>query len=155
PMPTSVSRNVDRDHQTITQRLAYPDPTKNRHGFNPIDYPDLNFSYDVSVTPDDNGGFRIRVDLDQTLPAEWIGQIGFNLELFPGDLFGKSYLLDGQSGIFPRQADGPVIDAYGGPIAAPLAHGRTLIVAPESDLQRLRIESRTGELQLLDGRANH
>ncbi|MES1158583.1 MAG: glycoside hydrolase family 9 protein [Terricaulis silvestris] len=155
PMPTSVSRNVDREHQTITQRLAYPDPTKNRHGFNPIDYPDLNFSYDVSVTPDENGGFRIRVDLDQPLPAEWIGKVGFNLELFPGDLFGKSYLLDGQSGIFPRQADGPVIDAYGGPIAAPLAHGRALVVAPESDLQRLRIESRTGELQLLDGRANH
>ncbi|HWA00259.1 MAG TPA: cellulase N-terminal Ig-like domain-containing protein [Caulobacterales bacterium] len=155
PMPTSVSRTVDREHQTITQRLAYPDPTKNRRGFNPIDYPDLNFSYDVSVTPDAQGGFRVRVDLERPLPAEWIGKVGFNLELFPGDLFGKAYLLDGQSGVFPRQADGPIVAAYGGPLAAPLAHGRALVVAPEDDLRRLRIESRTGELELLDGRANH
>ncbi|MEJ0058504.1 MAG: glycoside hydrolase family 9 protein [Terricaulis sp.] len=155
PMPVSVSRTVNHETNSITQRLAYPDPSKNQRGFNPIEYPDLDFAYDVTVTPIDDDSFRIRVDLDEPLPAEWIGRVGFNLELFPGELFGKSWLLDGQSGIFPRQANGPVVEAYGGPLAEPLARGRTLTVAPDDDLRRLQIDSRTGTLELIDGRANH
>jgi hypothetical protein len=42
----------------------------------------------------------------------------------------------------------------GAGIAAPLAEGRILTVAPDSELQRLSIESRTGTLQLIDGRGN-
>jgi hypothetical protein len=42
----------------------------------------------------------------------------------------------------------------GGGIAAPMAEGLTLTVAPDSDLQRLSIQSRTGTLQLIDGRGN-
>ena len=107
------------------------------------------------MTPLDGDSFRIRVDLDQPLPAEYVGKVGFNLELFPGDLFGKSWLLDDVTGIFPRQADGPMTpDADGEAIAAPLARGKTLVVAPESDSQRLTIHSQTGDLTLIDGRGN-
>ena len=155
PMPATGERSVDKATQTITRALSYPDPSKDRTGFNPIDYPDLKLRYRVSVTPLDGDSFRIRVDLDEPLPAKYVGKVGFNLELFPGDLFGKSWLMDGQGGIFARQADGPMVaDADGDAIAKPLAAGTKLVVAPESDLQRLTIQSRTGPIALIDGRGN-
>ena len=155
PMPATLTRTIDRAHQTITQRLAYPDPSKNRTGFNPIVYPDLDLDYRVSVTPEAGDSFRIRVDLDQPLPPEFVGKVGFNLELFPGDLFGKAWLMAGAAGIFPRQANGPMTTyAAGETIAAPLARGRTLVVAPGAERQRMTIASRTGALTLLDGRGN-
>ncbi|WP_205412267.1 glycoside hydrolase family 9 protein [Sphingomonas crusticola] len=154
-MPATGERIVDPATQTVSRRLSFPDPAKDRTGFNPIVYPDLKLGYTVSVTPLDGNSFRIRVDLDAPLPAKYVGKVGFNLELFPGDLFGKSWLLDKQSGIFPRQANGPMAaDAGGEQIAAPLATGRTLVVAPDSDKQRLTIRSETGTLTLLDGRGN-
>ncbi len=154
PMPAGGKQTVDPAANTVTQVMSYPDESKNRKGFNPIDYPDLNFSYSVRVTPLDGDAFLVSVDLDKPLPKDWEGKVGFNFELFPGDLFGKAWLVDGQSGIFPRQADGPITDDNGQMIAAPLARGKTLIVAPDSDLHRMKIESRTGELTLLDGRGN-
>jgi len=155
PMPATGERMIDAATNTVSRHLSYPDPSKDRTGFNPIVYPDLKMGYTVSVTPLEGDSFRIRVDLDEPLPAKYVGKVGFNLELFPGDLFGKSWLLDGQSGIFPRQADGPMAsDADGEQIAAPLGSGHTLIVAPESDKQRLTIHSDTGSLALIDGRGN-
>ncbi|WP_420139592.1 glycoside hydrolase family 9 protein [Sphingomonas sp.] len=155
PMPATGERVVDERTQTVSRRLSFPDPAKDRTGFNPIVYPDLKLGYTVSVTPLEGDSFRIRVDLDTPLPAKYVGKVGFNLELFPGDLFGKSWLLDQQSGIFPRQANGPMTaDAGGDQIAAPLGTGRTLVVAPDSDRQRLTIRSETGTLSLIDGRGN-
>jgi hypothetical protein len=174
PMPKADTRAVDKDSATISQHLSYPDPEKNRRGFNPIFYPDLQLSYWVRVTPEGNGAFRVRVDLDQPLPAQWQGRVGFNLELFPTDLFGKSWLMDTTSGIFPRQPGGPLIsdptdDATASiprqanaptatpdsGLTAPLATGKKLTIAAESDLQRMTIESVTGSLELIDGRSNH
>ena len=155
PMPATGKRTIDAATQTISQHLSFPDPAKNRTGFNPIVYPDLELGYTVHVTPLEGHSFRVSVDLDQPLPGKYVGQAGFNLELFPGDLFGKTWLLDAESGIFPRQADGPMAqDAGGEAIAAALAHGKTLVVAPENAMQRLRIHSDSGTLALLDGRGN-
>jgi hypothetical protein len=155
PMPKQDKRVVDRQANEIVTSLSYPDPSRNRTGFNPIDYPDLNFSYKVRVRGEGKQ-VRIIVDLDQPLPAEWVGKVGFNLELYPGALFGKTWYLDGHSGIFPRQADGPdQKDSAGEPQPVPLATGKRLAVAPDSDAQRLIIESRTGDLQLLDARNRH
>jgi endoglucanase len=160
PMPAPGAQTVDAAANTVTQALSYPDPAKNRTGFNPIDYPDLNFAYHVRVTPlGDGNAFVIAVDLEKPLPRAWEGKVGFNFELFPGDLFGKTWLVvgpDGREGggLFPRQADGPMRGEGDGTIAAPMAEGKILTVAPDSDLQRLTIESRTGTLQLIDGRGN-
>jgi endoglucanase len=175
PMSTGGKRTVDAVTGTITQALSYPDPGKNGHGFNPIFYPDLNLGYQVHVAPAGGHSFRITVDLDKPLPPEWVGKAGFNLELFPGLLFGKSWLMDGAQGLFapqpggplvrldgltlpvPRNAqrDGPVQSLNGQALGAPLATGKTLVVAPEEDRQRLKIESVTGSLQLIDGRSAH
>jgi hypothetical protein len=89
------------------------------------------------------------------LPEEWIGKVGFNFELFPGDLFGKSWLMDQQTGIFHMQPNGPVTDEHGEYLAEILAKGKRLIVAPESELQQLSFDSNTGILELRDGRTNH
>src|SRR6185312_4429591 len=152
--PTTVKRTVDRAHRTITQTLAYPDPAKDRTGFNPIDYPDLHFTYRISVSPAAGHSFRIRVDLDKPLPKGWVGRVGFNLELFPGLLFGKTFLMGNQSGIFPRQPEGPLQVSHGEIMAEPLAVGKTLVVAPDTPLQQLTIHADKGRLELIDGRIN-
>lgn len=156
PVPKVGKRMIDRDKQEISVHMEYPDPDKNRKGFNPIIYPDLNFSYTIRISPEGNG-FKIVVDLDSALPESWIGKVGFNFELFPGILFGKSYYMDSQSGIFPRQANGPgYLDKEGEYQLTPIAEGKKLVVAPESDRQRMIIETlNDNKLQLIDGRARH
>jgi endoglucanase len=174
PVPRAGERRVDAAGRRISQALSYPDPERNGRGFNPTFYPDLNLSYRVNVTALEGDAFRISVDLDRPIPREWVGRIGFNLELFPGHLFGKSFLMDGEGGSFPRQPNGPMIRAQPAPgpaprnlqangpvplsdepLTAPLATGRVLTIAPDDESLRMRIESRSGEIALLDGRANH
>ncbi|MBN1144941.1 MAG: glycoside hydrolase family 9 protein [Bacteroidales bacterium] len=150
PIPKVGPRNVDKENNVITVKLWYPDSSINRRGFNPIFYPDLTFTYQVRVEGV-NDYFKIYVDMDKPVPAEWEGKIGFNLELFPNDLFGKTWMMDAKSGFFPPQANGPV----DGDQARPMAAGKKLVVAPESEKQRFSIESATADLQLLDGRIRH
>ena len=156
PVPRQIERVVDRKTGEIRAHLAYPDPDKDRKGFNPIDYPDLHLAYTVRVHAD-GGSVRVAVDLEQPLPKEWVGRVGFNLELFPGALFGRAWYLGDGSGIFPRQPNGPVaLDARHEVQPVPYATGKRLVVAPERDDQRLAIEAvRGGELALYDGRTNH
>ena len=155
PVPKGIEQQVNRETQTISQTLAYPDETKHQKGFNPIEYPDLQFSYQVNVQALKGNSFKVTVDLEKPLPQAWIGKVGFNFELFPGHLFGKSWLLDNNSGLFPQQPNGPIHQQKGEWINAPMAVGKKLVVAPGEDRQRLTIESRTGKLELLDGRSNH
>jgi endoglucanase len=102
------------------------------------------------------GSFTITVDLEEPLPEDWVGRVGYSLELFPGDLYGKTYYMDEQPGLFPRQANGPThLNPEGEPEAEPLAKGHTLVVAPETDQYRMTIESQGSPLQLLDGSLKH
>ena len=177
PMPVSAGeRTIDAATGTIRQSLRYPDPSKNGRGFNPIFYPDLELDYSVSVSPAGDNAFRITVDLAEPLPAEWVGRAGFNMELFPGELFGRAWLMDGKAGLFNRQPEGPLItldgprvpvprnvqdngpvqDPNGQVVAAPLAAGQVLTVAPEAAMQRIEFRNvGPGELQLIDGRSAH
>ncbi|MFW5745835.1 MAG: glycoside hydrolase, partial [Spirochaetota bacterium] len=159
PVPTAGDRTVDRERDEVAVRMSYPDEEKNRTGFNPIDYPDLELAYRVSVRPLPEAGdsaFRISVDLEAPIPDEWAGRVAFMLELFPGHLFGRTFSMDGEFGLFPRQANGPgTIGTEGMYEVEPLAAGHVLTVAPESDRQRMRIESNGAALELHDGRALH
>jgi endoglucanase len=156
PVPKVGSRMVDRSKQEISIRMEYPDESKNRKGFNPIIYPELNLAYTLKIRPEGKA-VRVIVDLDKPLPTEWVGKVGFNFELFPGFLFGKSYYADDQFGIFTRQANGPMYkDADGEIQISPMAEGKRLLIAPETDRQRMIIESLKGDkLQLIDGRGRH
>ncbi|GAA0532590.1 hypothetical protein FHS83_002815 [Rhizomicrobium palustre] len=155
PMPAIGAKKIDRKTGTITQSLSYPDPKRIHATDNPIVYPDLDFSYRLRVTALSGDSFKITVDLDKPLPEAWIGKVGFNLELFPGDLFGKPYLMDGLGGIFPRQPNGPITGNKEAKIGAPLASGTSFVVAPDDEARRLKVESKTGPLQLIDGRVTY
>ena len=64
--------------------------------------------------------------------------------------------MDSQQGIFPLQANGPLVPDQDGKLQmSPLASGSKLTIAPESDAQRLGIENMQGELELIDGRGEH
>ena len=165
PVPKVGLRQIDRAKQEISVRMEYPDPAKNRQGFNPVIYPDLQLVYSVRVRPE-GAAFRIIVDLESPLLEAWGGKVGFNLELFPGILFGQSYYLDDHFGVFPRQPNGPGAEhkelaTPGDELATgyqlePFATGQRLVIAPESERQRLMIERvRGGPLELRDGRDQH
>ncbi|MEJ2543420.1 MAG: glycoside hydrolase family 9 protein [Calditrichaceae bacterium] len=154
PVPKKGELTVDRENQILIQRLWYPDSSRSQRGHNPIKYPDLHFRYDVKITALERARFKITIDLDKPLLKEWIGKVGFNLELFPGDLFGKAFLMDSRTGIFPTQPNGPIKDYNDDYLAEPLAVGKKLVIAPDNDNQRMVIESKN-DLQLWDGRSNH
>ncbi|EDY82627.1 hypothetical protein VDG1235_2250 [Verrucomicrobiia bacterium DG1235] len=159
PIPAKIGdRTIDAASEAISCRFQYPDHKRNRKGFNPIEYPDLEFAYTLTIQPAADNSFTITVDLDEQLPPEWDGQVSFMLELFPGFLFGKSFDMDGQQqGLFPIQANGPGdYDANGKYQIQALAKGDALSIAPESDAQRLLIKRQIGsELELVDGRGLH
>lgn len=155
PIPKVGKRQVFPENNEIRVTCSFPDESRHMKGFNPIFYPDLEFSYDVRVFGEGKN-FRIVVDLEKPLPEEWIGKVGFNLELFPGLLFGKTWYMDEKSGLFPTQPNGPMLqDADGNWQAYPLATGKMLTIAPDVPEQTLKITSMKSELQLLDGRFYH
>ena len=156
PIPKVGEHNVDKATQTISVQMHFPNEDMDRHGFNPVIYPDLHFGYTVRVMPAGKS-FKIIIDLDSALPAEWYNKVGFNFELFPGALFGKSYYMDNDFGIFPQQANTQnYIDNKGETQVTPMAVGNKLTVAPEAALQTMTIENlNNNQLQLIDGRGKY
>lgn len=154
PVPKAGKQTIDKEKNIISQKLCYPDSSRDKKGFNPINYPELHFCYHVNVEPLNNSSFKISVDLDNPLPKEWQGRIGFNLELFPGHLTGKSFLIDGKPGLFPLQASGSMVSTPEGPMTSQMGEGKNLTIAPENELYRINIQTR-GKLELWDGRSNH
>ncbi|MBN2349372.1 MAG: glycoside hydrolase family 9 protein [Bacteroidales bacterium] len=149
------SRVVDSINNEISMPCSYPDEGRSRKGFNPIIYPDLDLKYNVKVKAEGKS-FTITVDMENPIPDEWVGRIGYNFELFPGDLYGKTFFMDDTPGTFPRQANGPTYqNSEDEAEAEPLAKGNKLIVAPESEEFRITIESNNGNLELLDGSLKH
>ncbi len=149
------NKTIDKDNNSITVSLGYPNEKARNRSFNPVTYPNLELDYQITIKAEENS-IRIIIDLEKPLPKQWLGKAGFNLELYPGDLFEKSYCMDGIAGTFPRQLKGPFYERnenYNEVV--PLASGNKLIVAPESEKQRMTIESITGPIDLLDGRSLH
>ncbi len=107
PVPKLMERSVEPEAGRIVSRLHYPDDERHLRGFNPMVYPDCAFDYTVTVQAE-GASLRITVDADPGLPPEWTERLCFNLELFPGLLFGKPWIMDECQGIFPRQPAGPV-----------------------------------------------
>jgi endoglucanase len=155
PVPKGGRKAIDKETQTISQEMWYPDSTKNKVGFNPIDYPDLKFKYKVHVNAVANNGIHITVDLLEPLPIEWRKKVGFNIELFPEPLFGKNYIGEKGMGTFTTNPYGPIQkDADGAYVSAPLCIGKSITIAPESEKYRMTFTA-TNEMILIDGRVNH
>jgi hypothetical protein len=107
PVPKQGERKLDEAANTITTALSFPDPSRHLQGFNPRIYPDFRFDYRVTVKGEGKS-IVITVDLDTPVPERFTGKICFNMELFPGDLFGKPWIMDKKHGIFPEQPNGPL-----------------------------------------------
>ncbi len=106
PVPKQLDRKLDGN--SITATLCYPDSSRHLTGFNPMIYPDYKLTYTVRVESKGKN-IEVTVDLDRPVPQALLGKVGFNLEFFPGYLFGKPWIMDGQSGIYPQQPNSPVI----------------------------------------------
>src|SRR6185437_8303819 len=114
--------------------------------------PDLSLSYRLELSAEGQG-LRVAVHLEQPLPDALVGKAGFNLDFLPTAYFGKSYLLDSGSGIFPRHENGPMQRTSTGTAEPlPLATGRQIVLAPEDPLTRVAIKSDTGTVALFDAR---
>jgi hypothetical protein len=136
-IPALVERKVLDAEGAIETRLAYAGE---------------KFEYTVRVEPSADG-VRVRVRLDQPLPAALEGKAGFNLEFVPSAYFAKSYMMDAVPGVFPRYPVGPTrLSAQGAVERAPFAEGRTFVLAPEDPERRVTIETRLGALAVYDGR---
>ncbi len=137
-VPKAGKREVDRDKGTIKV---------------PLSFPDHNYGFAVRVEADGTS-ILVTVDLSRPLPDEIVGKASFNLELFPSAYFGKTFQLGSTSGIFPRQANGPMNPASNGHLEpAPMARGSKLTAAAEDPMRKIVIEQvGGGELTLLDGR---
>ena len=107
PVPKQLKRTVEEGTGVISARLCYPDLDNHLKGFNPRIYPDYRFEYSVTVRAQ-GASVLVTVDLDRPVPEEYVGRLCFNLELFPGRLFGRPWIMDGKQGLFPRQPNGPV-----------------------------------------------
>lgn len=106
PVPKQLSRKAVGNR--ITTTLCYPDSSRHMTGFNPMVYPDWHVTYTVTVEPQGKG-ILVTVDLDTPVPDFLLGKVGFNLEFFPGYLFGKPWVMDQQSGIYPQQPNAPLL----------------------------------------------
>ena len=106
PVPKQLNRQVADGR--ITTTLCYPDSSRHLTGFNPMVYPDWQVNYTVTVEPQGTG-ILVTVDLDKPVPDFLLGKAGFNLEFFPGELFGKPWLMDQQSGLYPQQPNAPLL----------------------------------------------
>ncbi|MCR4766218.1 MAG: glycoside hydrolase family 9 protein [Bacteroidaceae bacterium] len=105
PVPKQLSRKIEGNR--IVTTLCFPDSARHLTGFNPMVYPDYVFNYTVT-TEAQGTSIVVTVDLDKPVPQELLGKVGFNLEFFPGWLFGKPWVMDGQSGIYPQQPNSPL-----------------------------------------------
>jgi len=105
PVPKMLDRKIEGE--TIVTSLCFPDSSRHLTGFNPMVYPDLVLNYTVTLKAEGKG-FRVIVDIDKPIPQEYLGKVGFNLELFPGTLAGKPWIMDDVTGIYPTHPVGPL-----------------------------------------------
>ena len=133
-------------------------------------YQDYEFDYDLKVQ-EEGVGFRVSVILDKPVPENLVGKAGLNMEFFPATYYGKTYMVDGQSEIFPRYPSSDTemrpydekIPQFWGLstfddrgrnefiVPKPISKGHTIVVAPEDESLRVLFKSDT-ELNLFDGR---
>ncbi len=145
PLPRPGQRLVNAAENTITTHLHYPDMDRHLRSFNPMLYPDVVLDYAV-VLRGEGDSLRVTVNLEQPVPESFLGKVCFNLELFPGELFGKPWLMDGHQGIFPVQPNGPALSVpsnYSRTDMAPLpgSHGHRAELAGEGkDYNPLRAD---------------
>lgn len=108
PVPKQGKRELDEKTNSVTTSLCFPDRSRHLKGFNPMIYSDFSFNYKV-IVKGEGPSVIVTVDLETPVPDRFSGKLCFNLELFPGALLGKPWILDEKQGIFPQQPNGPTL----------------------------------------------
>ncbi|MDR0231775.1 MAG: glycoside hydrolase family 9 protein [Dysgonamonadaceae bacterium] len=155
-VPAIPVRTVDPESQTIESTLRYED-----------------YDFDSRVVVTAKGkGVEISVYLDKPVPEFLEGKAGFNLEFLPSQYFGKKYIIDGRTNLFPRYAVGnsvtkpndEKIKQFNGYVTSddrgtgkfidplPFETGRHIIMASNDPERRVEITSDDADLMLFDGR---
>ncbi|MGC9468253.1 MAG: glycoside hydrolase family 9 protein [Anaerolineae bacterium] len=141
--PETGEREIEGEAAVVTNRFA-----------------EAELAYTVRLEPDGEA-LCVTVNLEEPLPPEAAGKVGFNLEIYPGAYFGKAFRIgevdqtDAVEAWFPRQFDGPTVAGpEGGHRPVPLANGARFIAAPEDPLRRFEVVSESGTIALFDGRVN-
>ena len=155
-VPATTSREVNVDDNSIEVGLRYED-----------------FDFDSRIVVTGKGdAVEIAVYLDKPLPAELVGDAGFNLEFQPAEYWHKAYIMDGRPNRFPRYAvsstvarpNSEKIKQYKGyktyddrgtgefvdPL--PMETGHQMLLAPDDPSRTVKITCEDGELNLYDGR---
>ncbi len=138
PIPDLVSTRVDSLRNEILVDM---------------DYARLGFKYHIQLKGEGEN-LRITVNTEGEIADSLIGKLAFMMEFFPGVYKGKSYVMDGNDGIFPHQFNGPRVFRDNRLEAVPMASGRKLSLAPGDSLHHLTIEAIKGNIDLLDGRGS-
>ena len=135
-IPEFVERKVDRENQRIEAILKYSK---------------YNFQYTIRGEVRDSG-FYLSVYTDQPIPEALSGIAGLNLEFLPSAYFGKSYMMDEITGVFPLYPAGNMQTINGENEPLPLASGKQIALAPDDPERSILIRSLGNELMLFDGR---
>lgn len=139
-MAQLVKREVNTKQGSITTTLAYPEH---------------DFEYQVQATQKGKK-IIIKVLLDKPLPKKLAGHAGFNMEFLPAVYWDKHFLVDNQPGQFsrtPTSQGGMEFNSKQLTQPSALAVGQHMVLAPESDKQRVSIKvKKGGKLHLFDGR---
>jgi endoglucanase len=155
-VPAIPTRTLDSASKSIESTLRYED---------------YDFDSRVIVTAKGKG-VEISVYLDKPVPVVLEGSAGFNLEFLPSQYWGKTYLMDGRSNLFPRYVAGNTITKpnseklkqFKGYVTSddrgtgrfidplPLETGRCILLAPEDPERLVKITSHDADLMLFDGR---
>ncbi len=146
------------------------DPEQNRLTAD-LSYPDYHLSYHVTVAAEP-GGVRVSVNLDEPLPASLVGRAGYNLEFLPSLYMDKPYVVDDKVfGVMPRYPEDRMktappspgdpkqvwyveqwhkAEGYTEPL--PFASGTSVTLAATDPLNRIRVSSESGPIEIFDGR---
>ncbi|WP_224784731.1 glycoside hydrolase family 9 protein [Marinihelvus fidelis] len=135
-IPQFVDRDVDTENGVIRATSRYPDH-------------DFEFTVEVRAVDD---GVAISVNLPRALPQALEGRAGFNLEFLPAAYFGKAYIADDATGLFPLYPSGPK-EQNDAVAPVPLVRGNRLVLAPDAPERTVTLASADVEMALYDGRA--
>ena len=107
PTPKLLEKKTN-DDGSVDIHLTFNTREGHLRGFNPMLFPELGLDYTIKTTPI-SGGVQVKVFFDEAVPERYAGKLFFNMELYPGILFGEPWIMDDDMGTFPRQPNGPVM----------------------------------------------
>lgn len=118
-----------------------------------VNYPHFGFDYRVNLRSEGKQ-IHLTVDLKGEIPDSLYGKICFMLEVYPGTYRGKSFFMDDKMGIIPYQYTGKRFWNGDQLEANSLARGKHLSIGADDPLHHFSVQSASGELEFIDGRAS-